>query len=293
MKLIGIFFTLIVSAFFSILPKFILYRFSDLFYIILYYIVGYRKKVVYRNLNNSFPDKTQKEIKQIAKKFFLHLSDTLVENLAFLTMSKKRLLKFVEFEKNEQIEALYEKNKNIALVTGHYNNWELYFIMPFLSKHKMLAIYKPLTNKYFDNLFQKMRTRFGVTMVTMKDAYKAALDYNKRGYLSMLLLIADQRPPKKGGHYWTTFLNQETAVFLGPEKIAQKLNSAIVFSYLSKIKRGTQVLKSQVLFEETKDLPEYKITDTHIKLLEDIIMKAPQYWLWSHDRWKHKRETKC
>ncbi|MCG8410707.1 MAG: lysophospholipid acyltransferase family protein [Bacteroidales bacterium] len=293
MKLIGIFFTLIVSAFFSILPKFILYRFSDLFYIILYYIVGYRKKVVYRNLNNSFPDKTQKEIKQIAKKFFLHLSDTLVENLAFLTMSKKRLLKFVEFEKNEQIEALYEKNKDIALVTGHYNNWELYFIMPFLSKHKMLAIYKPLTNKYFDNLFQKMRTRFGVTMVTMKDAYKAALDYNKRGYLSMLLLIADQRPPKKGGHYWTTFLNQETAVFLGPEKIAQKLNSAIVFSYLSKIKRGTQVLKSQVLFEETKDLPEYKITDTHIKLLEDIIMKAPQYWLWSHDRWKHKRETKC
>ena len=290
MKNIGIYLFLGLSWLLSVVPEFILYGISDIIHFILYHIIGYRKKTVFENLKNSFPEKSNKEIRLIAKKFFRHLSDTFVENCALIKMSKKRIQKLVIIENSEIITELYKKNKSIIGVTGHYGNWEAFVTLPLVSPHKVLGIYKPLNNKFFDKQFYKMRSKFGAIPVTMSDSYKTFLEYNKNNILTFLGLIADQRPPKQGGHYWTTFLNQETAIFLGPEKIAKKLNSAVIFSYLQKVKRGKYLVKFKLLFEDTAKCKEHEITDTYIHFLESIIKEKPEYWLWSHKRWKHKRE---
>jgi KDO2-lipid IV(A) lauroyltransferase len=290
-KQLGTYLTLLLSHFFNLLPKIILYRFADVFYIILFDILRYRRKVVFENLRNSFPEKSDKEIYKIARKFYLHLSDTFVENCALLTMSKERTLKFVEIEKTNLINDLFNKDKNVVVVTGHYGNWEMFLAIPLLSSHQVLGVYKPLNNKAFDKVFFKMRQKFGAIPVTMHDSYKTVLDFKHRKELCLLGLIADQRPPKKGGHYWTTFLNQETAILLGPEKISKKLNTAVVFLYLEKPKRGSYILKTKLLFENAKDCSPNEITETHLRFLEKLIIDKPQYWLWSHKRWKHKRSN--
>jgi len=289
-KNIGVYLFLVLSWLLSVAPEFILYGIANIVYFILYHLIGYRKQTVYENLRNSFPEKSNKEINQIAKKFFHHLSDLFVENCALITMSKKRILKLVTIEENDTIKELYKKNKSIIGVTGHYGNWETFMILPLISPHTVLGVYKPLNNKFFDKQFSKMRSKFGAIPVAMSDSYKTTLKYNKNNTLTFLGLIADQRPPKQGGHYWTTFLNQETAIFLGPEKIAKKLNSAVIFSYLQKIKRGKYIVKFELLFEDTDKCKEHEITDTYIRFLENLILEKPEYWLWSHKRWKHKRE---
>jgi len=289
-KQLGAHLTLILSYFFNLLPKFILYRFADVFYIILFDIIKYRRKVVFKNLKNSFPEKSDREIYKIARKFYLHLSDTFVENCALLTMSKKRTLKFVQIEKTNLINNLFDKNKNIIAVTGHYGNWEMFLTIPLLSSHQVLGVYKPLNNKYFDRIFYKMRQKFGALPVTMHNTYKSVLEYKKDNKLTLLGLIADQRPQKQAGNYWTKFLNQDTVAFLGPEKLSHKLNASVVFVYLEKKQRGKYILKTKLLFENSKDCKPYEITNTYLSILEKMIINKPQYWLWSHKRWKHKRE---
>lgn len=196
----------------------------------------------------------------------------------------------VEFEETNIPKKLYNDKKNIIGVTGHFYNWELYLTIPMILDHSVLGVYKPLNNKYFDKLFYKMRSKFGAVPVTMSDSYKTMLKYNKEDKLTFLGLIADQRPPNIKGNYWTTFLNQESAIFLGPEKIAKKLNAAVVFSYSEKLKRGKYLIKSKLLFEDTSQCKEYEITEAHVRFLENLIKEKPEYWLWSHKRWKYKRD---
>ena len=290
MKRIGAYLFQAISWLLSRAPRFILYGIADIIFVSLYYIIGYRKKVVYKNLKKSFPEKSNKEIKSIRKKFFHHLSDIFVENIALIKMKPERIRKMVEFENHELIENLYKKGKSIVGITAHYGNWEIFITLPFFSPHTTLCVYKPLNNKYFDYEFYKMRAKLGEVPVTMKDAYRTVLKYNNNNKLTILGLIADQRPPLNSGNYWTTFLNQETPVFLGPEKIAQKLNAAVVYTHVDKIKRGKYLLIPTLLFDEPKNCKEYEITETHLRLLEKYIKEKPEYWLWSHKRWKHKRE---
>jgi Kdo2-lipid IVA lauroyltransferase/acyltransferase len=289
-KRIGAYLFQAISWLLSRAPRFILYGIADIIFVSLYYIIGYRKKVVYKNLKKSFPEKSNKEIKSIRKKFFHHLSDIFVENIALIKMKPERIRKMVEFENHELIENLYKKGKSIVGITAHYGNWEIFITLPFFSPHTTLCVYKPLNNKYFDYEFYKMRAKLGEVPVTMKDAYRTVLKYNNNNKLTILGLIADQRPPLNSGNYWTTFLNQETPVFLGPEKIAQKLNAAVVYTHVDKIKRGKYLLIPTLLFDEPKNCKEYEITETHLRLLEKYIKEKPEYWLWSHKRWKHKRE---
>jgi KDO2-lipid IV(A) lauroyltransferase len=289
-KQIGAYIFIASSWLLSKSPEFILYRFADFLYIILYYIIGYRKKVVFKNLRNSFPDKSDKEISNIAKKFFHHLSDTFIENIAIITMSKKRILKLVKIEDEDIAKKLYKKNKNIIGVTGHYCNWETCLVLPLLSQHQVLGVYKPLNNRLFNKLFYNMRAKFGAIPVTMNDTYKTVLEYRKNNKLTFLGLIADQRPQKQAGNYWTSFLNQDTVVFLGPEKFAKKLNAAVIFVYLEKIKRGRYILKTKLLFEDVANCKDFEITETYLRFLEKMIIDKPEYWLWSHNRWKHKRK---
>lgn len=289
MNKIGVILFKVLSWLLSKAPNFIIYGIADIVFVVLFYIIKYRKKVVYNNLLNSFPEKSEKEIRKIQKKFFHHLSDIFVENIALMQMSHKRIRKMVEFENCHVLNDLYEQGKSIVGITGHYGNWEIFITLPFFTKHKTLSVYKPLQSKFFDKEFYKMRAKTGELPVTMKNAYKTVLKYNRDNVLTILGLIADQRPPLISNNYWTTFLNQETPIFMGPEKIAKKLNAAVVYTHVDKVKRGKYELKATLLFEDTSNCKEYEITETHVRMLENYIKEKPEYWLWSHKRWKHKR----
>jgi len=288
-KRIGAYLFQAISWVLSRVPNFILYGFADIIFIFLYYLMGYRKKVVFRNLKNSFPEKSVKELKSIQKKFYRHLSDVFIENIALIKMKPERISKMVEFKNHDILNDLYSQGKSIVGVTAHYGNWEIFITLPLFSPHTTLCVYKPLNNKFFDREFYKMRAKFGEVPVTMNDAYRAVLKFNRNHTLTILGLISDQRPPVKSSNYWTTFLNQETPVFLGPEKIAKKLNAAVVYTHVDKIKRGKYLLIPTLLYNEVKNCKEYEITEAHLRLLENYIREKPEYWLWSHKRWKHKR----
>src|SRR6056297_80651 len=273
----------------SILPKRIIYIVADFLFLMGYYLVGYRKKVVLKNLCNSFPEKSKKEINKIAKKFYRHLADVMIENIAILYMKPSRVDKFVVFKNINLIEDYYKQNRNITTMVGHYGNWEfLPTIGPKIS-HKTLSVYRPLTNKYFDRITYQMRQRFQSIPVSIRDSYKKILELEKKRILYSVGLLADQSPPKKYTNYWTHFLNQETPFIQGPEKIARKFNHVVVFAAVRKKKRGLYQIEFQVLFENAKDTAHGEVTEAYSKALEIIIQEKPELWLWSHKRWKYTK----
>lgn len=237
MRRIGAYLYIAASWLLAHSPKFILYGVADFIYFILYKVIKYRKKVVIKNLTHSFPEKSEDEIIEITRKFFHHLSDLFVENMAIIRMSKKRFLSMVEYKNTELLNDLYSKNKSIVGIIGHYGNWEILPAISFFTQYEVLSVYKPLSNKFFDHEFFKMRRRLGSTPVSMNDTFKTIISYEREKKLYILGLIADQRPQKGRSSYWTTFLNQETAVFLGPDKIARKFNSAVFYTHIDKIKK--------------------------------------------------------
>jgi KDO2-lipid IV(A) lauroyltransferase len=274
---------------FTLIPLSILYLISDIFYILLRYIIGYRKKVTYKNLTSSFPDKTKKEIKNIAKKFYRHLCDFSIESLKTIHLSQKQIDTRYKFENIEIFTDLYARKKDVALVSGHYGNWEWMVNFPDKILYKFLVIYRPLKVKSVDKMIHDIRSKNGAIMIPVKETYKEILKFKQKNEHIIVWSLVDQRPPRRN-KYWTNFLNQETPFYTGFEKIAIKLNMAVVFMTVNKIKRGYYNVQFKKLFEDTVDLPDFVITEKIIKILEDSIVSKPEYWLWSHNRWKHKRE---
>lgn len=290
MKRIGIFFFRITSWIFSRMPLSALYFIADFVYFLLYFVIGYRKKVVFKNLRNSFPEKSEAEIKKIATLFYHHLGDIFVENIALIRMKPEKVKKMIDFESCIKIATdIFNQDKHIIIVTTHYNNWEFYLVLPLLSPHKTLGIYKPLNNKYYDKEFFNMRTKFGAYPVSMNDSFRTILQFDKNKDYTTIGLIADQRPPRTSSNYWTKFLNQDASIFLGPEKIAKKINAPIVFTHLEKIKRGKYKMIFDRVIEDPLQYKEFEITEEYVRWVEKIIKDKPEYYLWSHNRWKHKR----
>ena len=258
-------------------------------YVLLYYVIGYRKKVVLENLRNSFPEKNEDEIKLIRKKFYKYLCDLFLETFKTLTISKEEAIKRCKFNADSLalFEKLYAEKKSIILVMGHYGNWEWggsSFTLE--NKHQLYVIYKPLANKYFDRLIYKMRTRFGTKLTEMNNTWKDMLGY--KNIIIATAFIADQTPSPDNA-YWTTFLNQDTPVFLGAEKIAKKLNYPIVFINIKRMKRGFYEMSAELLFEDPRSTKDGEISEAHTRQLEQEVIKQPEIWLWSHRRWKHKK----
>lgn len=276
------------------IPLVIIHRFAELTYLIMYYLVGYRRKVVRKNLTNSFPNKTAKELKRIEKKFYLHLCDLLFENFFLLHASRRRALKRCEFKNVEIFEKHYEQNQSVILASGHYGNWELYALIGTHTKHTSIGIYKPLTDKRIERMMNNTRIRFGSSIAPIHNTLRTIIDYKKRGELFLLGLIADQAPPSKEIQYWTRFLNQDTAVYLGIEKIAKKFDLPVYYCNMKKVKRGRYEVEFTLITDKPSELAPYEITNIHTHLLEKQINDQPEYWLWSHKRWKrklHKSET--
>ncbi len=255
----------------------------------MYHVAGYRKKVVRQNLKNSFPEKTPEELKILERKFYRYLCDLFLETFKTLTISRKQANKRLRF--SDETIALFKKlndeKKSCILVMGHFGNWEWAGnTFALVCEQQLYVIYHPLSNKYFNKLIYNMRTRFGTKLYAMKDTIREMI--RNRNEINATAFIADQTPPPAMA-YWTTFMNQETPVFWGTEKIASKLNFPIVYVTVNREKRGHYIVSTELLVNEPKQTKEGEISELHTRKLERDIIKQPEIWLWSHRRWKHKR----
>ena len=270
----------------ALLSMKILYLMSDLMFVFSYYLFSYRKRVVMQNLRNAFPHKTETELKTLAKKFYRHFYDIIFETLKLIHTSPEKLAKRIKLKNPEILEDLYQKKKSVIAVFGHFNNWEWILGINHSIPYHTLAIYKPLNNKYFDKYIIKLRSRFGVELVPMRQTLRTMLDYSKNGRLILTGFLADQSPVWEEVQYWTTFLSQQTPVYLGIEKMAIKTGQAVVYFYEKKISRGYYEVEVIKLFDDPNATSPHQITEKHLRLLEEIITEQPEYWLWTHRRWK-------
>ncbi len=274
----------------TLLPLRVLYIFSDFIYLIFCYVARYRKNVIRTNLKNAFPEKSEEEIMAINKKFYRHLSDLFIETLKLTHMSSRQLKRRFIVENPELLDNLKAQGRDIVAITGHYNNWEWMAGIPLYTDYKCISIYKPLKNKYFNGFINILRGKHGMNLTPMSLIIREFIKNKNEGINTLSAFIADQIPARGDINYWTNFLNQETAVYLGAEKIAVKYNMAVVFFNLQKPKRGHYRLKMELLTDDPRSLKEYVITEMHVKRLDEIIKEKPEFWIWSHRRWKHKRE---
>lgn len=289
MRSISFFLFYFITRLIAFLPLRGMFVISDFSRFIAYYIVRYRRKTVAYNLKNSFPDKTPQELKRIEKAYYKHFSDLFLEIIYMLYANKKKADKICTFKNPDVFQKYYNEGKSVIVTTGHYGNWEILNIVSCYTNHKVIGIYKPIRNKKFEEFINRSRERFGVVAVPMQDAFRTVLSYNQQGKLFFLGLIADQTPARSEVRYWTTFLNQDTPVFLGTEKIALKTNQPVFFCNMRKVSRGKYEIEFELLCDKPQETKPYEITNMHVRALEKLIQETPEYWLWSHRRWKFKR----
>ncbi len=272
----------------SILPFRILYVVSDILYVLVYYIIGYRKKTVKYNLNLVFPDKSEKEITTISKKFYHHLCDMILESVKSLTISEAEMMKRFKLTNIEEIHKLEKENRNIVLMCAHYANFEWIFITQKFVKHKGYGVYKRLANKYFDRLIKRKRAKYNTQLITTKETIPVLMESIKNGELSISGFVSDQSPKVNKAYHWNDFMGIKVPVHTGAEMLAKRLNSSVVFFGVKKIKRGYYETTFKTLAKNANDYKNYEITDMFLKLVEEQIYSAPEYYLWTHKRWKHK-----
>jgi Kdo2-lipid IVA lauroyltransferase/acyltransferase len=270
----------------SLLPFGLLYRLSDVLYHLLKFS-GYRKKVIIQNLRNSFPDKTEREILLICSRYYRYLCDLILETLKTLNMSAAESAERCLFHKQPWLDEFYQSKKSFIIVMGHYGNWE--WAGPSFTlntKHQLVVIYRPLSNPYFEKMMVRMRTRFNTKITAVNQTLRDMVA--NRALITATAFIADQTATKKNA-YWMQFLNQDTAVFTGPEKLATKFNYPVVYMNVLRPRRGYYEVYPELLFEKPQDTSENEISHAFMKRLEREIVAEPSLWLWSHRRWKHKR----
>ena len=273
---------------FAPIPFRLLFIFADLVYYILFYVTGYRKKVVFENLRNSFPGKTEDEIQRIAKAFYHHLADMTIESLKSFTMSEESVVKRYKYHDTGFLETLYKQGKPVICVAGHYGNWEWGGLASGIQLvHKPVGFYKPLSNKYVDAYVQKTRVqgRSQLAPIT-RTAETFKTDW---GEPAIFYMVADQSPSSARLAFWVNFLNQDTAVLHGPEKYARIHNYPVVFAHVTKVKRGYYSIHFDMLEPDPSQTKTGQITGRFMKMLENVINENPEYYLWSHRRWKLKR----
>ncbi len=264
-----------------------LYVISDFFYIILYHVIEYRKNVVRENLKNAFPKLSEIERKEIEKKFYHHICDVILETTKLCSFSKDELKERVKIKNSERFYQLIEQGRNITVVFGHYHNWEWFAqALPIYIPITTYGIYKPLHNKVFDKLFYDMRTRFGIVALPMQTSMRTLIKNSHKQF--SIAVIADQTPGSSDTNYWTKFLQQNTPVFMGTEKISKHFDCVLAFMDINRVKRGHLEFEFVILSENVRELKEYEITELHTRYLEKRIIEKPEFWLWSHRRWKHK-----
>jgi len=278
------------AQFISILPFSCIYLFADLLYILLR-ITGYRSKIILNNLRNSFPEKSEKEIQKIRKEYLHFMADYILESIKGITISKEEISNRVRVSNIEILYHFKNINQSIIATAGHYGNWEMCGLgASLVIPQPLIGVYKPLTNVRFEKLMGKVRQKWGLELVPMwevADSFEKS--HNKR--TTIHIMVGDQSPSDPNKAYWTRFLNQDTAYHYGIEKYARRYNYPVVFCKVNCIKRGHYHIEIIDLIPSPNEHNPNEITEICKNYLEQIIKDNPVPWLWSHNRWKHKKPT--
>mgnify|MGYP002626378693 CR=1 FL=1 len=276
----------------SLLPMRVHYFNSDILFWILYRVIGYRKDVVRKNLRESFPEKDEEELHKIERGFYHFFCDYLVETVKLLTISKEDLRRRMTFKGTELVDEVVESGQSCAVYLGHLCNWEWITSLPLwvTPKAQCGQIYHPLENADFDRLFLKLRQRMGAVCIPMQDTLREIIRYRRTGQPVVIGFISDQKPHWVNIHHWVDFLHHDTPVLTGTERIARKMNHAVFFMDVRRIRRGYYEAEFKLITREPQKMQDYQLTDIYFKMLEESICRAPEFWLWSHDRWKRTRK---
>lgn len=274
----------------SLLPLWIFYRLSDGLYYLVYHVVRYRRRVVYANLRSSFPEKSEAEIERIAKDFYSFFCDYIVETLKFFSMGEKNIRKRMKFEGLGQVKEDFANGRSVSVYLGHYCNWEWISSLGLHLDEQCGQIYHPLENATLDRLFLYMRGRFKAQSIKMDDTFLTILKWKKEGRKNIVGYIADQVPGYNNIHYWADFLHHDTPVFTGAERISKIMDTAVYYIDVERPRRGYYVARFIKIADTLNEHPVFFATEQYFRLLEKNIQRAPQYWLWSHKRWKRTRE---
>jgi KDO2-lipid IV(A) lauroyltransferase len=273
----------------SILPFPLLYLLSDFVFIIVYHIIGYRTKTVRENIALTLPHLSEKERLLIEKKFYHHLCDLFLEMIKTMTMSKEEISKRYIFKNIEVYKEIETKEKSIAIMCAHYASYEWAVSLNYHSHYKSYGIYKKIKNPYFDKLVHKIRSKFKAILITTKETIPTIINNSNNNILSAYGFASDQSPKENTAFHYTKFMGIEVPVHTGAEMLAKRYNMNVVFLKTKKIKRGYYEASIEILSENSCDVPNYEITEQFLKLVEQQIYEAPEYYLWTHKRWKHKK----
>ena len=278
----------------SLLPLRVLYCISDVLYLLLYKLIGYRRRVVRNNLSTAFPEKDEKERRTIEKKFYHFFCDYIIETIKLLSIRRKTLLKHMEYRNMEEMERCFDEGQSVCALLGHYCNWEFLTTVNVGWKRypeaKVGLVYHPLSSKVVDRLIIATRQHTGGVAVPKQEVLRYMIRYKQQGLHSLFGLISDQSPKWENIHLWLPFLNHETPVFTGAERLIRKMNNAVFYAEMSRPKRGKYVVNFQLMTREPGTLEENELTRMFFTRLEETIRQTPYLYLWSHDRWKRTRE---
>jgi len=276
----------------SLLPLRVHYVISDGMYLMLYRLLGYRRKVVRVNLRNAFPEKSEEELQRIERGFYHFFCDYLAESVKLMTISRENLRRRMVFKGTDIVDEVIEDGQSCAVFLGHLCNWEWVTSLPLwvTPKAQCGQIYHPIENHTFDRLFLRLRQRLGAVCIPMKDTLREIISYRRKNQPVVIGYIADQKPHWVNIHHWLDFLHHDTPVLTGTERIVKKVNHAVFFLDVRRVRRGYYEATFKLITREPQKMPDYEITDAYFQLLEESIRRAPEFWLWSHDRWKRTRE---
>lgn len=273
----------------SLLPMRVLHACSTGVYYILYRLLGYRKKVVLGNLERSFPDKSKQEIEAIASDFYRHFCDLIFESIRMFSMGRAEIERRAIVTNPDFVEEVEKLGKGVILVAGHYNSWEMMgTAFPMFTRLPVAALYSPIKNPFFSKVLSDSRGKYGLQLIPKQEA--VPMFENAKKQPTVFLFGADQSPTSSKKSFWMEFLNQDTAVAFGTEKFAKKYDCAVIFGDIQKVKRGYYTMTFSMITENPQEEEHGAITIAHTRKLEEIIRQDPRYWLWTHRRWKRKRE---
>ncbi len=278
---------------FSLLPLRVLYLFADCAYVLVFYIVRYRRKLAYHNIRESFPEKSERECKRIEKQFYHYFCDLFVETIKTLTIRDEEMARRFTFENMDLLDDYYANNKSVLLMLGHYGNWEwLTFARmackPRYPQFKSFSVYHALEGGVMDKFYLRMRSRSGSHLVPQQKLLRALVNQKRTGEPAIYCFIADQGPIWEGIFFWMKWLNHETAPIIGPEKIAKQTGFDVLYIDVEVIRRG--YYKARFVKMQLDDNREYELTKAYMRKMEETIRRNPAYWLWTHNRWKRNRE---
>ncbi len=280
----------------SLMPFWVLYGIADFIFVLVYYVVRYRRKIVAKNMRESFPELSDKELKKIARKFYRNFADYIVETIKLNHISDEEIKRRMVFKNMDIIDRLFDEKRSIAAYFSHCGNWEWVPSITLWSRHttgkdvEFCQVYRPLKNKWYDEYMLRLRSRFNSLSFKKKTVLRDLLLLRRREMPSITGFMSDQKPSKGDESHIVKFLNHPSAVITGTEQVARKLDMAVVYFDMHKLSRGYYELEVKLITDNTSTMKPMAITDTYVTLLEETIKRNPSIWLWTHNRWKHKVE---